>query len=500
MRRFAICTMLVVAATGLVGVSHAETSAAAIGGPTYLSLPGRTSVPVAINDAGDIAVNTYTPTTTFDPVAVVWKSSSVVQELGTLGGLYTSANDINAAGQVVGYSWTSEGERHAYRWDPVEGMTDLGPPGWWSVATAINDRGEITGWFYDLANGFHVAHWSATDTFTDLGRFGGTQAQPVDINEAGQIAANRQSPNGTRAVLWDPIIGVTVIPTLGNPAPQNTYAKALNDRGEVVGNSPIANGDVHAFRWKLGEAIEDLGTLGGSISLAHAINNQGRITGYSKNDDGEVVVFVKDPGTPMAMVGGPDDELASRYAGEEHWLGLNERGQIVGDGEPSGAPCCSQNGALVWDPVLGARALDSPPSGGAGALINNRGEVAGVKAAPEGGWSAVRWTVDTPTQVSWTDAEYARLEQISAFYGYTPTAMPKASVGAVAFILAFVTTPGPTPVTLEPAGSDTTQTIMWEHDEIAALERVEQQFALDDQDAMRFAVALLGYIAAIQGH
>lgn len=491
MRRL-ICTVFAVAATGFVGLAPAPPADATLTGPTYLPVADQTSTPVAINEAGDIAVSIYFTGAT-GAAAAVWRRSGAVEHLGTLGGAHATATDLNAWGEIVGYSTTASGEQHAFRWDPLAGMVDLGTPGVESQATAINDHGEVVGWILDTMDRRHIVRWGPTNLFTDLGRFGALHASPADINEAGQITGTRSTVGGdVRAVFWDPITGMALIPTLGGGAQQNSFANALNDRGEVVGDSPIPNGDVHAFRWKLGEPIEDLGTLGGPFARALAINNHGRIIGFSYTTL-FTRAFVKDPGLPMQPVGDFGDEL---FVNEV--FDVNDHGQVVGSATLP--PCCIPGGAIVWDRVTSTRSLESPPAGGGAIAINDRGEIAGWNRAADGGRLAVRWTVDTPTQVSWTAAEYARLQQISDFYGYSATDMPKASVGAVAYILAFVPAPGPTPVTLDPAGTDTTQIITWESDEIAALEAVKRRFALDDRDAMRFAIYLLGYLAAIQGH
>jgi uncharacterized membrane protein len=75
----------------------------------------------------------------------------------------------------------------------------------------------------------------------------------------------------------------------------NSLARAVNDSGEVAGLSTTTAPDDHgmmlqfgppyayqtrAFRWKDGK-IEDLGTLGGSNAMALGINERGQIIGNS---------------------------------------------------------------------------------------------------------------------------------------------------------------------------------------------------------------------------
>ena len=50
-------------------------------------------------------------------------------DLGTLGGELPEVCGVNERGQVAGYAETASGEWHAFLWDPVTGMTDLGTLG-----------------------------------------------------------------------------------------------------------------------------------------------------------------------------------------------------------------------------------------------------------------------------------------------------------------------------------------------------------------------------------
>ena len=52
-----------------------------------------------------------------------------IVDLGTLGGIFSSAFAVNASGQVVGLSDTAEGQFHAFSWTPGREMIDLGTLG-----------------------------------------------------------------------------------------------------------------------------------------------------------------------------------------------------------------------------------------------------------------------------------------------------------------------------------------------------------------------------------
>lgn len=102
--------------------------------------------------------------------------------------------------------------------------------------------------------------------------------------------------------------------------------------------------------------------------------------------------------------------------------------------------------------------------------------------------------------VHWTAAEYDRLVSISSFYGSTPEELPKVGVAAVAFIIGLLPSPTPTPVVLDPAGTGVTQTIVWQPDELFFLDNVKARFVFNDEDAHRFSVYLLAFLAGVQGH
>jgi len=135
-----------------------------------------------------------------------------VQDLGTLGGTRSEAYALNEQGQIVGYSTTATGARHAFLWTPGVGMQDLGvlAGGLASAARGINDRGEVVGGS-TLPSPVptrnperHAFLWTPAGGMQDLGALGGefTSSVAFDINNAGQVVGRSYSAD--RIVPSDP--------------------------------------------------------------------------------------------------------------------------------------------------------------------------------------------------------------------------------------------------------------------------------------------------------
>jgi probable HAF family extracellular repeat protein len=110
----------------------------------------------AINDAGVIVGSGP------HDHATRWYQGKV-KDLGVLGGIYSSAEGVNKAGVIAGYSSTDRNEAtHAVRWDG-DTMTDLGTLGGDAAfAFAINDAGQIVGASrrrFDTLGGYRATLW-----------------------------------------------------------------------------------------------------------------------------------------------------------------------------------------------------------------------------------------------------------------------------------------------------------------------------------------------------
>jgi probable HAF family extracellular repeat protein len=100
------------------------------------------------------------------------------------------------------------------------------------------------------------------------------------INAGGQVSFSMQADAGAVGYFYDGS-SVQDIGTLGG----ETLANDLNDLGQVTGSSLTAGGVQHAFVWRAGAGLLDIGTpSGGGESSGTAINRHGVVTGSSYAD------------------------------------------------------------------------------------------------------------------------------------------------------------------------------------------------------------------------
>ncbi|RYZ58097.1 MAG: HAF repeat-containing protein [Proteobacteria bacterium] len=217
----------------------------------------------------------------------------VIHELVTFGGYNSEARDVNEAGQIVGEADLISGDTHAFVKFPNRNVLDIGtlPGGNFSSASGISENGIVVGTANiaakgDLAPETRAFIWREGQGLSALTPIAGaSDSAAEDVNDKGQVVGN----SGGVATLWEngqP----KALGTLGGKV---SFANAINQKGWVAGTSETADGSWHAFLWQNGRMV-DLGTLGGKNSYADGINELGQVIGNSETTSGQVHAFVWD--------------------------------------------------------------------------------------------------------------------------------------------------------------------------------------------------------------
>jgi probable HAF family extracellular repeat protein len=313
------------------------------------TLGGFSSIGLGINQAGNVTGSSYL--SSGDPHFAGMHAFRYVDGLGMIDlgalppGNISQGNGINGGGLVCGMTIVEGAVAHAVFVNAILTMTDIGTLGGeFSYAWDINDQGVITGEASTAVEEVHAFRWTSAGMI-DLGTLGGPRSVGRSINEAGQIAGESQTQNGgTRAFRFTEGVGMVDLGTLGG---SKSSAYGINDAGQVVGESdtgfvivtePIVQGftlfGTHAFLWTEGSGMTDLDHLGGGDSRAEAVNNHGVVVGVSELPNGTSHAFRWTSSEGMIdlntlLPSGSGWVLISAYD-------INDKGQITGDGRLNG--------------------------------------------------------------------------------------------------------------------------------------------------------------------
>lgn len=305
----------------------------------------------------------------------------VAIDLETLGGPNSagcaSCRYLNNQGAAIFHSDTAETDPFASNPNNVfdDGNRELAM--YWQNGFSIR--------LSPSAAGYSSYPWSISDTGLVVG-----------IAENGKIDPTTTNPE-TVATLW--LFGFPIsLGTLGGNA---SVAGGVNNIGQVVGGAanriadPFANAfynyylyssplwwpvttETHAFLWQAG-VMRDLGTLGGTDSIALAINQSGQVAGVSLLNTATNAETGLPASHPFLWANGAMKDLGTLGGTLGEPATLNDSGQVVGN---STLPGDQTTRPFLWD---GHKMIDLGTLGGdngSAIQINNAGQVVGQADLP----------------------------------------------------------------------------------------------------------------------
>lgn len=256
-----------------------------------------------INDSGSVVgISTaLDPNGDFNHSRPFVYSGGNMSLVGSFGGDYGWANDINEAGHIVGISAYTNGITHAFV-KAFGTMIDLGsfsPTTFdYSIAYGINDVGAVAG-YSTTTQTFSEAFLHHNGNLENLGNLGGS-SRGFAVNDSDQVTgASVIDANGhERAFLWENGAMTDLGVTSGAVTSQGLD---INNLGHVVGTlvfDPNNGEHNHGFLYRDGMMI-DVNTLlppnsGWLLRDAQAINDIGQIVGFG-NINGEQHAYLLTP-------------------------------------------------------------------------------------------------------------------------------------------------------------------------------------------------------------
>jgi len=328
--KFMVPTLCLLAAT-----SALPATITAVGLPfAPFSNPGHSDA-TGINNGGQVVGYTILISLVATSTPFLYSNGSVTSILDSLDMRFAQPLAINSSGQIVGYDGyaflISNGQSHDLNLIAT-------PPAGFSLdsANAINDSGKIAGFMSPMVDcepscsSMH-AFVESNGAVTDLTTLSGSSYTPqaaLGLNNSGEVVGYGLDSNGNQEAFQYSNGSVTKL--------NFTSANAINSSGEIAGMSGS-----DAALYDNGQ-LTDLGNLGG-LSQANALNDQGEVVGVSALSPQCVLLDNYDCPDEDAFLysNGALIDLNSLLPPDSGWqlydaTGINDSGQIVGDGTLNG--------------------------------------------------------------------------------------------------------------------------------------------------------------------
>lgn len=207
-------------------------------------------------------------------IALVWDNGQWIP-LGVRG----AANDANEGGTVVGSYWAgTQTHCFTYRDGALQDIGTLG--GGDCVAWAVNNGGLVTGYSYIAGSTTLHAFVYQGGTMQDLGTLGGRSSYAFDVNDNGTVVGAAEDATGRLVAMIYDSTGMRPLFDL----PGNHAARAINNRGDVIGS--FDNG---SFLYEGGavtrlESIPEVAAAGWTRLSPVGINDRGWIVGVGSRN------------------------------------------------------------------------------------------------------------------------------------------------------------------------------------------------------------------------
>jgi probable HAF family extracellular repeat protein len=228
---------------------------------------------------------------------------------------------INNAGSLVGEMSFQEGAV-LYANGVLTDLTPRGPGS--GAAYGINNAGTVVG-TAAIGGATLRAFVYRNGVLSPVDPTSTRRSDAYDINASGQIVGWGVEPDGgDRGFVYD---RGTLQYLNGYPGSTRSHARAINNRGQIVGEAEVSDGlpgpdPEQAFIYENG-VMRPLDGIGGFESRATDINEAGQIVGASFGGAARSSAFLYD--------GGRVTEIVGAFGGDRSYAdGINNRGQMVG--------------------------------------------------------------------------------------------------------------------------------------------------------------------------
>lgn len=261
--------------------------------------------------------------------AFLYKAAQkILVDLGTLGGSSSVAYTVNDCQAVAGSSFVRGDQAYHAMYYRNGVRADLGVlpgQGSSSAAQGLSNTGMVVGFAFLAGNGNTRATAFSRGSVSDLGAPDGSRA--VSVNVSNDVAGDATSGFFIESGLLSTV---------------NLQVKGINDYSDLVGDLPVS-GATHAAVFHDGQVI-DLGNLAGQPgwnSHGNAINDAGEVVGQSDalppgTNQGVQRAFLYRQGImeDISNLLAPTDPLAPHVTLTEA-VGINDSGWIAANGTDS---------------------------------------------------------------------------------------------------------------------------------------------------------------------